>query len=80
MFFSSSPFANGEIGISYYQESIDRLGFWRKSDHWGNLGPGSGYSLNVNFADIGGRLVPGESNLWLFDRPVTGFVKYSDIP
>jgi hypothetical protein len=71
--------------ISHYRivAKLDGSGYWRTSDHWGDLGK-SGYALgwgdgtNVNFSMIGGKLVPGEQNLWLFNRPITGFVRYSN--
>lgn len=67
-------------GYSVYQEALDGSGFWRTSDHWGALGR-SEYSLNVDFASIpGGVQVPGEANLWLYNHPVTGFVRYTLVP
>jgi RHS repeat-associated protein len=66
-------------GDSWYHDF--RIGEVRTSDHWGELGT-STYTLGLTdeqMIAMGGYKVPSEPNLWLFKKPVSGYVYYKDM-
>lgn len=69
-------------GDSWYHDFI--TGEIRTSDHWGQF-KGSTYTLDLTdeqMIQMGGYKVPaswGEPNLWLFKKPISGYVLYKDM-
>jgi hypothetical protein len=67
--------ATGEPAISRYWEAADGNGMTRQSNYWGKM-PDGDWQL-AGAAKMGGREI--EPGFFVFDRLLTGFVKFSDM-
>jgi hypothetical protein len=68
----------GREGFSVYQEALDGSGYWRTSDHWGQLPSGNWtFGTPDEMMQMGGQ--PYENGkFFVFDQPVSGFLRYGD--
>ncbi len=69
-----------DLSISRYWESLDGSGMTRQSNHWGNLGNAKWPLGSVERMKAqGGREVPPGSGFFVFDKPLTGFIRFADM-
>lgn len=70
--------STGEPAISRYWEAADGSGMWVQSNCWGKSGT-SNWTLGTReyMQSIGG--VEVEPDFWFFDKPVTAYIKFSDM-
>jgi hypothetical protein len=70
--------STGEAAISRYWEAADGSGMWVQSNYWGKTGT-SVRTLGTKeyMQSIGG--VEVEPDFWFFDRPIAGYIKFSDV-